>query len=152
MKKIAIAALIAAQVGAAVPAHAAEIPGAEPPRNHETGAFVGARLTMPFGAKNRSPRASLAAAPVLRSTTPSGEARTRYGAGLELGLRGEQVRFDLGGRPVSALVQGGEAPGGERRNISTVGWVAIGVGVVALTVFALYAACGSGEICNVDDE
>ena len=147
------AALVAAQIGsAAAPAFAAEIPGAEPPRSHETGAFVGARLSLPFDGERQAPRARLAAAPVFRSTQPNGESRTRIGRGLEFGLEGEEVRFEIAGRAAASLVQGPAGPGSDRRNVSTVGWVAIGVGVIAVTVLSLYVLCGTGEICSTDDD
>ena len=153
MNRLIIAALIAAHVAAvAAPARAAEIVSAEMPRSLETGTFVGVRFRLPLDGARRVPRTTLTAAPALRSTQSNGESRLRIGRGIEFGLDGEEVRFDVGGQPVSRLVAGGEAPDGERRNISTVGWVAIGVGAVVVTVFALYALCGSGEICSVDDD
>lgn len=152
MKTLTIAALVAAQIAAAAPARGAEIVSAEAERSHRTGAFVGARLRLPLDGEQRRPRATLTAAPTLHSVRPNGETRTRIGQGLEFGVEGQQLRFDLAGQPVSRLVAGGEAPGGPRKNLSTVGWVAIGVVVVAVGVFALYGLCGSGEICDVDDD
>jgi hypothetical protein len=153
MKKLAIAALVAAQLGsAAAPARAAEIVSADPAATHRAGTFAGARLIVPLDGARRAPRATLTAAPTLRSTQPNGESRLRIGRGLEFGFHGEELRFGLAGRPVSRLVQGGDAPHGTRSNVSTVGWVAIGVGVIALTVVGLYVLCGTGEICSTDDD
>jgi len=153
MKKLTIVALIAAQLGAvAAPARAAEIVSSDPPRSHRTGAFIGARLHLPFDGRRHPPRAALAAAPTQHSVLPNGERRLRIGRGVEVGLDGPDVRLEIGGRPASRLVRGGDAPDGSRTNVSTVGWIAIGVGVVAATVFALYALCGSGEICSTDDD
>ena len=153
MKKLVIAALVATQVTAvAAPARGAEIPGAEPPRSHDMGAFIGARLRLPLDGERRQPRATITAAPALRSVQPDGASRTRIGQGLELGIEGEELRFDLAGRPVSRLVQRGDVPDAERRNISTIGWIAIGVGVAAAAVFTLYVLCGTGEICSTDDD
>jgi len=134
-----------------VPARAAEIVSAEPPRSQQTGTFVGARLRLPLDGETRTPRATLTAARTLHSVQPSGEARMRIGQGLEFGVQGSELRLDLAGRPVSRLVQGGDAPGGPRSNLSTIGWVAVGAVVVAVGVFALYGLCGSGEICDVED-
>jgi hypothetical protein len=50
------------------------------------------------------------------------------------------------------LAQGPVQPDGNRLGMSTIGWVAVGVGVVAISLFALYGLCGSGEICNTDDD
>lgn len=153
MKRLTLAALVAAQIAAvATPARGAEIVSADPERSHRTGAFVGARLRLPLDGELRRPRATLTAAPTLHSARPDGETRMRIGQGLEFGVEGEQLRFDLAGRPVSRLVAGGDAPGGRRNNVSTVGWVAIGVVAVAATVYGLYVLCGTGEICSTDDD
>jgi opacity protein-like surface antigen len=153
MKTLTIAALVAAQIAAvAAPTRAAEIVSAETPRSQQTGTFVGARLRLPLDGERRQPRATLTAAPTVHTVQPSGESRMRIGQGLEFGVQGSELRFDLAGQPVSRLVQGRDAPNGPRTNISTVGWVAIGVVVVAVGVFALYGLCGSGEICDVEDD
>ncbi|HEX8643568.1 MAG TPA: hypothetical protein VF702_06600 [Allosphingosinicella sp.] len=153
MKTLTMAALIAAQIAAvAAPAHAAEIVAAEPPHSQQAGTFVGARLRLPLDGERREPRATLTAAPTLHSVQPSGASRMRIGQGLEFGVQGRELRFDLAGQPVSRLVEGRDAPNGPRSNLSTIGWVAIGVGVVALSAFLLYGLCGSGEICDVEDD
>jgi len=153
MKALTIAALVAAQVTAvAAPARAAEIVSAEMPRSLETGTFVGARLRLPLDGARRAPRATVTAAPALRSTQPNGDSRLHIGRGIEFGLDGDEVRFDLAGRPVGSLVRRGEAPGGPRQNISTLGWVAIGVGVVLVATFALFESCRAGDICGSDDD
>lgn len=153
MKKLTAAALVATQIGsAAAPAQAAEIIASDPPRSHQTGAFVGARLRLPLDGERRQPRATLTAAPTLRSVRPNGESRLRIGQGLEFGVDGRELRFDLAGRPLSRLAQGSEAPGGRHNNVSTAGWVAIGVGLVVASVLTLYVLCGTGEICSTDDE
>ena len=150
MKTLAIA-LIAAQIATvAAPARAAEIVSAEMPRSLETGTFVGLRFRLPLDGAAPAPRATLTAAPALRSTQPNGDSRLRIGRGIEFGLEGEEVRFDLAGQPVSSLVSRGEAPGGPRQNISTLGWVAIGVGVVLVATFALFESCRAGDICGSD--
>ena len=152
MKKLTIFALLSAQIAAvAAPARAAEIVPSDPPHSIQTGTFVGARLSLPLDGQRRAPRATLTAAPTAHSIHRNGAIRMRVGQGLEFGFVGDQVRLDLAGRPVGSLVQRGEAPGGPRSNVSTVAWVAIGVGVVALSAFLLYGLCGSGEICDTED-
>ncbi|HYJ30356.1 MAG TPA: hypothetical protein VEW25_08455, partial [Allosphingosinicella sp.] len=151
MKRPTIAAVVAAQImAAATPARAAEIVSADIPRTHRTGTFIGARLRLPLDGTRRAPRATLTAAPALRSTRADGDSRLRIGEGLELGLDGRELRFDLAGRPVSSLVQGRDAPGGPRQNISTVAWVAIGVGVLVVAAFAVLESCRAGDICGSD--
>jgi hypothetical protein len=150
MKTPTIAALVAAQIAGAAPARAAEIVSAEMPRSHQTGTFVGARLRLPLDGARRAPRATIAAAPALRSTQPSGDSRLHIGRGVEVGLDGNEVRFSLAGRPVTSLVRRGEAPTGPRQNVSTLGWVAIGVGVLLVATFALFESCRAGDICGSD--
>lgn len=152
MKKLAIAALISGQLASAAPAGAAEIVSSDPPRTHRTGAFLGARLRVPLTGERRSPRPVLALAPTLHSVQPNGETRLRINRGLEVGLDGPNLRLDIGGRPANSFLPRGDVPGGRRSNVSTLGWVAIGVGVVAATVFTLYVLCGTGEICSTDDD
>lgn len=153
LKPLTAVALVAAQIAAtAMPAHAAEIVGAEAPRSQQFGTFVGARLRVPLDGARREPRATLTAAPALHSRDTAGENRLRIGQGFEFGIEGENLRFDLAGQPINRLVEGGSSPNGRRNNVSTIGWVAIGVGAIAATVFTLYALCGSGEICSTDDD
>ncbi len=153
IKPLSAAALVAAQLAtAATPAYAADIVGAEAPRSHQFGTFVGARLRVPLDGKHREPRATLTAAPTVHSANASGEQRLRIGQGFEFGVQGADLRFDLAGRPVAQLADTGPSPEGRRSNVSTIGWVAIGVGAVAATVFTLYALCGAGEICSTDDD
>lgn len=151
MNRIVIAALLAAQIGsAAAPANAAEIVSSEPPRSYRTGAFVGARLRVPLTGERRAPRAVLALAPTLQSVQPNGERRTRINRGFEVGAEGANVRLEIAGQPASRLVAGGDAPGGRRSNVSTVGWVAIGVGALVVAFLALGKLCADGEICGSD--
>lgn len=154
MKKLTIAALIAAQlVASARPALAADLAEG---RIQEAGMFAGFRLRAPLaGEAGRQPvRAGLALAPTLQSRAMNGgEVRTRFGEGLELGFNGRQpAGLSFAGTPVSRLAQGSAGPDGHKAGISTLGWAAIGVGVVAVSLFALYGLCGSGEICSTDDD
>jgi hypothetical protein len=153
MKKMTIAALLAAQLmTSAQPALAADLTDTQAQR---MGAFAGFRVRVPLdgAADTRAARAGITLAPTLQSQSRSGEVRTRFGEGLELGTTGDHpVRLTFVGTPVSRLAQGPAGPDGQRAGVSTIAWVAIGVGVVAISLFALYGLCGSGEICSVDDE
>ena len=148
-----IAGLIGAQlIGSTQPALSAELSDPQAPR---LGAFAGLRLRVALnGERNREPvRAGLTLAPTLQSQGRSGEIRTHFGEGLEFGVNGDSpLRLSLAGTPVSRLAQGQAGPDGQRAGVSTIGWVAIGAGVVAISLFALYGLCGSGEICSVDDD
>ncbi|WP_431849450.1 hypothetical protein [Allosphingosinicella sp.] len=117
------------------------------------GAFAGARLRLSLGAAPKA-SAAFAIAPMQRSTTGDGAVRMRFGEGLAFGTDGgEPVTLRLAGRRVDRL---GIAPNGRvderagKHGISTVGYVAIGVGVLVAVVFALGEACRTGEICGSD--
>ena len=145
MKKPTIAALVAGQLLAtAQPAFAAEL--AET-RSQQMGAFAGFRMRVPLDgrAADRQVRAGLTVAPTLHSLTADGEVRLRIGEGLELGVTGgEPVRLSLAGTPVNRLARGPVGPDGRRMGISTIGWIAIGVGTVVLVTvgfgYVLYRA------------
>ena len=152
MKKIMIAALLASQTAPAVAA------GFAPARETEAGAFAGLRLRLPLdGAEpQRRIRAGLAVAPAMQTRDLQGDRRTVVGEGLELGVvGGGPVDLSIAGTPVSRLVAGGETPDGRRAGVSTVGWVAIGVGtvlVVGLTAGYLWfddaLDCDPGDDCS----
>jgi hypothetical protein len=150
VKSLTILALVTAQALAAPqPAFAADLqPDLGVKGTTRMGAFAGARVSVPLGSKRQAVRATLTAAPTLHSLQSSGEQRMRIGQGLELGVDGKQTRFDLAGRPVAGLVQGQSGPEGERRNLSTIGAVAIGVGVLLVGLYFLAESCRKGEICG----
>ena len=148
MKKLLIAALVAGQVaGAASPAFAQ---GVSPLRDTETGTFGGLRLRIPFGGAAREPvRAGLAFAPVTRIGYQDGQVRTRIGEGLEFGIVGRQpLQFSLAGTPVNRLVQGRTGPDGRKLGVSTIGWIAIGVGATLVILVSATALCMSDSDCN----
>ena len=96
MRKVAISTLIAAQILAAQPALAADLANSQ---THDSGFFAGFRVRLALdGEAGRQPvRAGLALAPTLRSQSSSGEVRTRFGEGLELGISGrEPLRLSIG--------------------------------------------------------
>ena len=136
MKTLTMTAVLAAQLlVVARPAMAAEL--AET-RTQQMGAFGGVRLRVPLdggAAADRRIRAGLTVAPTLHSRDLRGNSQMRMGEGLELGFNGDdRVRLALAGTPVSRIAQGPAGPDGRRMGVSTVGWIAIGVGVAAVAV------------------
>jgi hypothetical protein len=150
MKKIAIAALIAGQL--AGPAAAADLVDTRS-ESMRQGAFAGARVRISLDSEPRERvRAGLALAPTRHDVRPDGSARLRLGEGIELGASERRAPgLTFAGQPVRDLASP-LGPDGTRRNVSTIGWVAIGVGVIAVTAFLLYGLCGSGEICSTDED
>ena len=134
MKHLLIAALIGAQLlPCAAPAAAAEL-AAEPKRTEtHMGAFAGARLRVALGGERRERvRAGLTVAPALHGVK-DGTVRLRVGEGLEFGLTERRApALSLAGRRLSELSGSESVPDGNRQNVSTLGWVAIGAGVVAV--------------------
>lgn len=120
-------------LAAAASGAAADLPVDRATATARPGAFAGARLRLALGpAKRGRLRAGLAVAPVRLNLQPDGVRLNRIGEGMEVGLAGdEKVRLSFGGTPLSRLAQGGEAPEGRKLGVSTVSWVAIGVGAAA---------------------
>lgn len=130
MRKLMIAALLAGQ--AATPAVAADLVDTRS-ENVRQGAFAGARLRISLDREARERvRAGVTIAPTRHDVRSDGTARLRLGEGLEFGAteRGAPA-LTLAGQPVRDLAAP-VGPAGTSRNISTIGWVAIGVGVVAV--------------------
>ena len=151
MKSLTMAALVAAQLSlGAQPAFAAELVDERGAVAQRQGAFAGARLRVPLdGARAHKAQAGLTIAPMVQGRQADGSLRTRFGEGLELRLAGEaKPQLAFGGRSFAQLTEGRTGPDGRKHGISTIGWVAIGVGVAALVVFALGKACADGEICG----
>lgn len=147
MRKLLIAALISGQL--CMGAASASAQSYSPVREAETGTFGGVRLRIPFGGANREPvRAGIAFAPTTRTDHQDGRVRTRIGEGLEFGMVGrEPIQFSLAGTPVNRLVQGGRGPEGQRLGVSTIGWIAIGVGASLAILVAATAICASDHDC-----
>lgn len=129
MKKLLIASLLAAQVvPVPAPAAAADLITEPQQRDVRTGAFAGARLRVALGGAPRERvRAGVAVAPALHRME-DGSSRLQIGEGIEYGItdrRGADV--SLAGRRISDMQR---SPDGRRQNVSTLGWVAIGVGAV----------------------
>jgi hypothetical protein len=147
MKLVLAAALCAAQVLPAAPAPAADLSAGDAAAPRQMGAFAGARLRVPLGGGQEKPQAGLALTSTLRSGA-TGE--LRFARGAELGFSGNEapLRLTLAGQPVSRLAQGRGGPQGHKLGVSTLGWVAIGVGVVAVAFFTVVQLCADGEICG----
>ena len=126
MRKILIAVL--AGQFALAPAAAADLVADRAASAQEPGAFFGARMRVAFGGEESGQlRAGLVAAPTLRSQAVDGRVSTRFGEGLELGLRQDRpLTLSLAGRPLTGPES--ERP---RAGVSTIGWIAIGTVVVA---------------------
>jgi hypothetical protein len=148
MKKQIAGGLIAAMaLSTAQPVMAAELAFVQDQR---PGAFGGLRLRLPLDGprRQRRLRAGVTIAPTMHFRNADGASRQRFGEGLELGLAGgEPVRLSLGGVPVSRLAQGPAGPDGARMGVSTLGWVAIGVGAAIVIVVAAGALCASDSDC-----
>jgi hypothetical protein len=136
---------------AARPALAAELDGNEQSR---MGMFGGVQIQMPLGrARVERPRASLTLAPTMRSQRIDGASATRVGQGFELSFSGRRPEMRLAGTRLDQLDRF-VAPNGRRANVSTLGWVGIGVGALALTLGGFYLwldealDCDPGDECN----
>ena len=152
MKKLLVAALVAGQIPGGSAAAFAQ--GYAPVRETETGAFGGVRLRIPFGGNAREPvRAGIAFAPATRTDYQDGRIRTRFGEGVEFGYRtGRPISMSIAGRDLSSFrlnaAQGEQEQQRRRRGgPSTVGWIAIGVGVSLVIFVAAVAICASDHDC-----
>jgi hypothetical protein len=152
MKKLLMAALVSGQIlTSATPAFAQ---GYAPVREMDTGAFGGLRVRVPFGGNQREPvRAGIAFAPTTRTDFQDGRVRTRFGEGVEFGYRSNRpLSLSIAGRDLSSFrlnaAQGEQEQRRRRRGgPSTVGWIAIGVGVSLLIFVAAVAICASDSDC-----
>ena len=109
------------------------------------GGFVGARLRLPLGKRaEERPLVGLAIAPTLSRISNDGRVRTAVGEGLALNFgRSAKPSLTLAGRPAAealGLKSEGKAETGQKLGISTVGWVAIGVGAAVLVGGAILVA------------
>jgi hypothetical protein len=149
---IAITALLSASA-----AQAARDPGLMLHDTHADSRRIGAgaqvSLTLPLGGAVRDsdralPRLSLSAGPSVARTGPAVAVRARSTVVplTELALRpGHSTTWSLAGRPLAASYstaalreRSDRVPDGERNNISTLGAVAIGVGVVVIVGAVLF--------------
>ena len=99
------------------------------------GGFIGARLQVSLGSDTGAKaRAQLALAPTASRIDPNGMVQTRIGDGLALDFARNSPTLLVARTPVERLPRQGRKMG-----ISTVAWVGIGVSVVAVGGFLLWA-------------
>jgi len=145
MKKLTIAALVAAQLGAAAPARAADLDG--PFVDNRRGAFVGITLRARSGGPDSGYRAGLTLAPTSHSRIGA-NSRMAIGEGLELGVSpGQRPMVTLAGQRLDRMSLFGERPEGDRQNMSTIAKVAIVAGVVVIVGFVAFAHVVSEASC-----
>ncbi len=99
------------------------------------GTFVGARFHIAFGGEQASkPRAALAIAPTLTSISDGARVRTSIGEGVALNFGRKPTLTLAGVRADQALglTPSRDADARHKLGVSTGGWIAIGVGVVAV--------------------
>lgn len=150
MRKVFLtAALCTALPGAQLapaPAFAAELVEERGAGLERRGGFAGARLRVPLGSTTEKARVGLALTGVQRGET--GE--LRFTKGLELGFaRGEGLSLASGGRTLR-LAPGGETGAGRKAGVSTLGWVAIGIGAAVVVSVVGYGLWLNHEL-NDDD-
>lgn len=117
----------------AAPVQAASLPL---DATHPTmGTFVGVRFQMSLGGgRPAKPRTSLNIAPTLSRFSNDTVVRTAVGEGLSLDL-GQKPTFKIAGVPVEqalGMASSGNSDLSNKQNLSTGGWIAVGVGVAAV--------------------
>ena len=151
VKRTVIAALVAAQLVAGQPAFAQEVGNGPQTR---VGMFAGVSVSVPIGGSRdraEASRASFGIAPTARSERIDGASRTVIGEGLQLSLTPNRpIELNLAGTRLDRfrLTPGVEAPGGPRNGVSTLGWIAIGVGATAVILVTAAAICLDDNECN----
>jgi hypothetical protein len=153
MKSFIIGAFLAAQINlVAQPALAADLVDDRGAVAQRHGTFAGARMRISLdSASARKVQAGLTLAPVTHARQSDGGSRTRFGEGMELRLTGAaKPELAVAGRSLDQLAEGRSSPEGRKAGISTIGWIAIGVGTVALAFAVLFAACTPSTNC-IDD-
>lgn len=128
MRLIIAAALCLSSV--ATSAQAAEFDGRSPFVDNQRGAFAGVRLQASLGGKERDVRTSLTVAATSHSRRGA-DSRMTMGDGLELSFSPLKAKPQLllAGRRLDQMNLWGR-PAGEKKDVSTLGTVAIVAGVV----------------------
>ena len=145
MKKVTIAALVAAQLAAAAPAQGAELDG--PFMDARRGAFAGVTLRARTSGADGGYRAALTLAPTTHSRIGA-NSRFAMGDGLDFGISGgERPTLRLAGQRLDRMSLFGERVGQDRQNMSTVAKVAIVAGVVVIVGFVAFAHVVSEASC-----
>lgn len=153
MKSPIIGAFVAAQISlVAPPALAADLVDDRGAAAQRQGTFAGARMRISLdGASARKVQAGLTLAPVMHARQSDGGSHTRFGEGVELRLASAaKPGLAVAGRSLAQLAGGPGSPKGRKAGVSTIGWIAIGVGTVALAFAVLFAACTPSTNC-IDD-
>lgn len=136
MRKFALPLLIAGVLTLPSPANAATYENSDV----RQGAFVGARIQLAFGGKSSGKaRAALAIAPTSNRISDGHIVQTRIGDGIALNF-GSKPNVTLAGIPADKALGLAPAKGpqsDQKLGLSTGGWIAVGVGAVALGV-AIY--------------
>lgn len=151
MKKLTIAAVVAAQLATASPGRAAELDG--PFMDARRGAFAGVRIRARTGGAEAGVRAGLALAPTSHSRVGA-NSRMAIGEGLEFGVTpGARPTVTLAGQRLDQMSLFGERPQGDRQNMSTLAKVAIVAGVVIVVgAVAFYHALGESSCLHGGDD
>ena len=145
MKRLIMAAVATAQLGAVAPARAAELDG--PFMDARRGAFAGITLRARTGGSEGSYRAALTLAPTSHSRIGA-NSRMAIGDGLDFGISGgERPTMRLAGQRLDRMSLFGEQPGQDQRNMSTIAKVAIVAGVVVVVGFVAFAHVASEASC-----
>jgi hypothetical protein len=148
MKKLIMAALVAAQLAAVAPAGAAELEG--PFLDARRGAFAGVTLRARTGGADGGYRAALTLAPTSHSRTGA-NSRIAIGEGLDFGVsRAERPTITLAGQRLDRMSLFGEQVDEDRRNMSTLAKVAIVAGVVVVVGAVAFYHVASQASCLHD--
>lgn len=108
----------------AQPCRAAPIDTHQNPSTHQRGAFAGARLRIPFDGKDHGrPAATVSLTSVQRDRNTGVSLMSE---GVQLGFRKRGLALSIAGQPIDV-----QPSGTAKAGISTLGWVGIGVGVLA---------------------
>ena len=152
MKTLVAVLLVTAQLLLVQPLAAA---GAERAMVTETGTFAGARFRLPLGGSKTKPKPQLGLtfAPMLRLQGAHGRSQMRIGEGVAFGLTGSErtAKLSFGGRPLSAFATNAETIDAKNKlGVSTLGWVAIGVGAAAILYVVAASVCVETNCLNSD--
>ena len=146
MRSLAIAALVAAQLAAAMPAQAADLDGRGVFLEDRRGGFAGVRIRARSGGPDQGVRAALTLAPTVHNRIGAAS-RMEMGEGLELGVSpGARPTLTLAGQRLDRMsLFGEEVP--ERQNMSTVAKVAIVAGVIVVVGAVAFGHILSNASC-----
>ena len=137
MRNLPCLLALASLLGMPVEAAAARYDGS----NTRMGTFMGARFQVSLDGKAASkPRAALAIAPTVSRISAGAIVRTRIGEGIALNF-GRKPTLTLAGVPADQALGMAPSKGGDNKqklNLSTGGWIAVGVGGLAIGAGLIY--------------